>query len=256
MGISQHVANYISFFFWFTWWAPGYFSPTRNVFQNNNREISQVCSHCVLVSRPQGKSQDRKFLCLSEANMKRAGLVSYINMAMCVFQQVMLLLMFILGVGVLDPSPCISPPVSLRSSQKSVLFYFFWSNCYGHEIRKKTNWSASDFYENSQLWFSHRRHFKCKVPLPILSFLFLLSLWFLIIKQADSNQFFYLVIPSYLPKWHHQQVGMAKPPGSHTWSVFCMHVIALSSSVLMALGTVSPEQPKLCFCLSTEWRTN
>lgn len=59
--------------------------------------------------------------------MKRAGPVSYINMAMCVFQQVMLLLMFILGVGVLDPSPCVSPPVSFKSLQKSGRFYFSWS---------------------------------------------------------------------------------------------------------------------------------
>lgn len=37
------------------------------------------------------KSQDRKFLCLSAAYMKRAGLVSYINTAMHAFQQVLLL---------------------------------------------------------------------------------------------------------------------------------------------------------------------
>lgn len=54
--------------------------------------------------------------------MKRAGPVSYINMAMHVFQQVMLLLMFTFGVRRSDPSPCRALPVSLNSSQKSGLF--------------------------------------------------------------------------------------------------------------------------------------
>lgn len=65
--------------------------------------------------------------------MKRAGPVSYINMAMHVFQQVMLLLMFTFGVRRSDPSPCKALPVSLNSTQKSGLFYFLQgSNHYDH----------------------------------------------------------------------------------------------------------------------------
>lgn len=72
--------------------------------------------------------------------MKRSGPVSYINMAVRVFQQVMLLLMFVLGVGELDPSACKSLPVSLKSSQKSGLFlFFFLSNSYSHIRNKKEN---------------------------------------------------------------------------------------------------------------------
>jgi len=58
-GISQHVAK----FFFFS-------AGSRGVHQGISLQPetlfkTTVCSHCVLVSRPQGKSQDRKFLCLS-----------------------------------------------------------------------------------------------------------------------------------------------------------------------------------------------
>lgn len=110
-----------------------------------------------------------------------------------------------IGRGELDPSACKSLPVSLKSSQKSGLF-FFMSNCYGHEIRKKTPLQPSnELISQWLLWelpalVLPQTPFQMQSPFSYIEFLFLLSLWFLIIKQADSNQFFYSVIPSYLPE--------------------------------------------------------
>lgn len=71
--------------------------------------------------------------------MKRAGPVSYINTAMHVFQQVMLLFMFILGVGGLDPSACKSLPVNLNSSQKFGVFLVLFFLIIVMVMNKKEN---------------------------------------------------------------------------------------------------------------------
>lgn len=186
--------------------------------------------------------------------------------------------MFILGVWGLEPSACKSLLASLNSSQKSgccfsLLFcgiflggVFFFSNFYGifYEIRNKNLLQPSN--ELISQWFLWellalilpQMLFWMQSPFFHIEFWFLLSLCFLIIKQADSNQFFYSVIPSYLPKCHHQPAGLAKSSGSHKWSMFYIHDAALSSCIFMTLSTVSlPEQPELCYPPnSMYWRTD
>lgn len=51
-----------------------------------------------------------------------------------------------------------------------------------------------------------------------------------------------------LPSWcHHQPVGLAKPSGSHNWSVFCMHVATLSSSSFMTLHCITSAEETMFF---------
>lgn len=123
--------------------------------------------------------------------------------------------------GRLDPSPSKALPVSLNSSQNSGLFFFLWgSNHYDHEIRKKTLLQPSNELIRQRIlselpaWILPQTSFQKRSPFSYIEFVLLLSLWFLIIRQAGSNQFFYFVMSSCLPGATISQLGWQNPQGA------------------------------------------